>query len=362
MLGVIRCPGRMRPRLLRPDNVTPPARTPWGGRKILDRYKRGLELGDAALLPIAGESWEVSVEPTFLSRLADDGTLLADAIAADPEAWLGRAVAERWGQTPLLVKLVDAAAPLSVQVHPRGDEPALRPDESGKAESWYILDAEPGAGVYLGFGDGVSRREVGACLHGGGRLNELMSFVPVAPGDMFLIPAGTAHAVGGGVTLLEPQFVAPGRRGVTYRYWDWNRRYDEHGGLSATGTPRELHVARSLEATDWDAAPGLDVARACRAEPRQLGNGSLGRTLVADWPYFAVERWAGQGALEVPAPGTLFAVVCVAGAAEIRTEAGACAIRRGQSMVVPCAAGALEVTSRPLGDEDAVELLVTRSN
>ena len=60
-----------------------------------------------------------------------------------------------------------------------------------------------------------------------------------------------AHAVGRGVTLVEPQYVAPGRRGVTLRYWDWNRRYDAHGKQDANGQARELHVERALEVTDW---------------------------------------------------------------------------------------------------------------
>src|SRR5690606_32023453 len=106
----------MKPSLLRPDNITSPARTPWGGRKILDHYKRGLELGAAAALPLAGESWEISVEPSFPSRLAEGGALLGAVIAADPVGWLGREAARRHGgQTPLLVKLLDTAQSLSVQ-------------------------------------------------------------------------------------------------------------------------------------------------------------------------------------------------------------------------------------------------------
>lgn len=355
----------MRQRLLRPDNVTPPARTPWGGRKLLDHYKRGLMLDPAvAALPLVGESWEISVEPSFPSRFADDDTLLAQAIARDPEAWLGSAVAARHGgQTPLLVKLLDAAANLSVQVHPAEDDPGLAPDESGKLESWYILDAEPGAGVYLGFQSGVGRRDVEDCLRKRSALAKLMNFVPVTRGDAFFIRAGIVHAVGAGVTLVEPQFVTPARRGVTYRYWDWNRCYDEGGQLSATGEPRALHVERCLEVTAWNAERGHTAVDMCRARPRVLDEGPLSRTLVADWPYFAVERWAGKGSLTLPAQGTMLAIVCVAGRAEIVTESGKETIRLGQSMVVPQAAGALRVQSLADagGRDTGVEIIATRS-
>lgn len=349
----------MQPRRLRPDNLTPPTRTPWGGRKILDTYKRDLHLGQARSMPLVGESWEVSVEPSFPSRLEGTSETLADLIAAHPNAWLGAKVAGRYGgQTPLLVKLLDTAANLSVQVHPAEDDPALGPGESGKPELWYILAANEGAGVYLGFAEGVTRRDVELCLRCDGPLDALMNFVEVKRGDAFLIEAGTAHAIGAGVTLAEPQFVTPGRHGITYRYWDWNRRYDARGMPSDTGDPRQLHVERSLAVTNWEQVRGRVGVEACRVTPKRLIDTSLCRELLVACSYFVVERWAGHGHLEVPALGTLLALTCVGGAAEIMSERGACDLVCGQSMVVPAVAGALRVTARP---ESAVELIVTRS-
>jgi mannose-6-phosphate isomerase len=362
----------MRPRCLRPDNLTPPTRTPWGGRKILDHYKRGLDLGAAASLSRAGESWEISVEPSFPSRLAGDDVLLDQAIAADPVAWLGpEGKARHGGQTPLLVKLLDAADNLSVQVHPDASEPALDAGESGKPEGWYIVEAEPGAGLYLDFRDGVERADVEACLRQGGALDPLMNFVPVSAGDAFRIRSGTVHAVGAGVTLVEPQFVIPGCRAVTYRYWDWNRRYDARGEVSPEGSPRPLHIDRSLAVTRWQGPRGAAAVDACRQRPTLVTPGPLARALVMLCPYFVLERWAGHGVLEVAAQGVLQAVVCVAGAARVHTERGAADIRCGQSMVIPAAGGAVQVSSQPMPmamDSDAagavdgpVELLVTRA-
>ena len=371
----------MRPRLLRADNFTPATRTPWGGRHILDHYKRGLDLArpqagdDPAVMAVCGESWEISVEPSFPSRLADDDTLLAVAIAAEPERWLGpAAVARGLEQTPLLVKIVDAREQLSVQVHPAIDDPLLAEHESGKLEVLFVLrTSSDDAGVYLGFRDGVSRDHVEQCLRSGGRLDQLMNFVPVRCGDALTIEAGTVHAIGAGVTLLEPQYVSPGRSGVTYRFWDWNRRYDGHGVQSEDGQPRPLHIDRALAVTDWDGPRGQELLDRCRSRsspPRPPSTAaSPCRQSIATSSRFAVERWSGAGALVIPAMDTLLGVVCIAGAGELSTAGGAVAIRRGQSAVVPAAAGDLTVVGHPENGsrggpaalEPGIDLLVAHS-
>ena len=344
----------MLPERLRPDNFTPPSRTPWGGTRILAQFKRGL--GIAAAHPEVGESWEISVEPSFPSRLARSDEPLAAAIARAPTAWLGQAVSEHHsGQTPLLVKLLDAADDLSVQVHPRDGDPALAADESGKPESWIVLEASPGAGLYLGLRDGVDRAAVERCLAEQGPLAELLTFVPVKAGDAFVIRAGLPHAIGRGVTLVEPQFVAPGRRGVTYRFWDWNRRYDVAGQLDPRGTPRALHVERSLAVTDWDAPRGQALIDSCRPRERVLEPGPVRRAETLAWEWFVVEQWLGTGTLHVGAAGTMLGLTCVGGSATIRTSEGSIELGCGQSCVVPAVAGDLEVAAREL------HLVATRS-
>ncbi len=319
---------------------------------------------------MCGESWEVSVEPSFPSRFADDDTLLGDAIGAAPAKWLGPSAAARGEtQTSLLIKLLDARESLSVQVHPAHDDPALGRDESGKTEAWYVLDAQDGAGIYLGFRDGVTRDRVERCLRDGGRLDDLMNFVAVAPGDAFVLEPGTVHAIAAGATLLEPQVVAPGRRGVTYRYWDWNRLYndqgvrcdDRHGPGGNPGKARPLHIERALAVTDWAGPRGNELVAACRSQPALLDDGSLRRERVAQSSRFILERWAGTGTLQVAAANTLVAAVCVAGSAQVRTSSGSEHIERGQSMVIPAAAGDIEVAASASGGAAGVELLVTRA-
>jgi hypothetical protein len=250
-------PPRNRPVVVRPDNFTPPERTPWGGRRIPERYKDGLVEVDAPV----GESWEISVEPDFPARIdgaASDqpgleGRLLDAHFHEDPVGWLGD---DSDLGCALLVKLLDAATPLSVQIHPGDDDPSLGPGQSGKPESWWILDADPGAGLFLGLEDGVDERSMRRAVESGEDVSALLHFVEVAPGDFFLIEAGTPHAIGAGVTLVEPQRVRPGRRGVTYRYWDWNRTYDDQGRPDPQGRPRALHLEEALACTRWDLPRG----------------------------------------------------------------------------------------------------------
>jgi len=338
-------PPPRRPERLRADNVTPPARTPWGGGKIVGCYKRRLGLGAGAA--VVGEAWEVSVEPSFPSRIARTGQPLSELVAADPAGWLGPVVAARFGgQTPLLVKLLDAAQNLSVQVHPAADDPALAPDESGKPEAWIILDAEPGAGIYLGLREHVTREAVEACLRDGGGLDALLNFVPVQADDVFVVEAGVVHAIGAGVTLVEPQLVIPGKRAVTYRFWDWDRRYDATGCPDPAGRPRELHLERALAVTAWDAPRGAVFVAGCRSAPVVLeagGGGRLNRTRLARTPWLVAERWRGEGTL-ILAVDSLVALVCVGGSAEIAAPDGAIMLRCGESAVVPVSATRIEVT------------------
>jgi mannose-6-phosphate isomerase class I len=324
-----------RPLLLRADNFTPPQRTPWGGRRIVEHLKSEERI--EAMGPI-GEAWELSVEPDFPSRLAD-GPLLDEILRAEP-ALLGREAP--LGSTALLVKLVDAADHLSLQIHPADGDPHLATDESGKPEAWYIVDAEPGAGLYLGFRQGVSREEVRERIEAGGRLDALMSFVPVNAGDLFLVEPGTAHAIGKGVLLLEPQRVTPGKRGVTYRYWDWNRRYDEEGRPSPTGIPRDLHLERALELTDWEGPRGRALVDRIRypSGTAQTRDSATVETLVSKTgplqsECFFLRRLAGSGRVELPVEDRLRAFTVLEGSAILSHGDERIEVRQGRTAAIP---------------------------
>lgn len=330
------------PALLRADNFTPPSRTPWGGERILREYKRGLLPGRAERR--VGESWEVSVEPDFPARL-EDGRLLSEYIAADPRGVLGAEADRGRDGTALLVKLIDAREPLSVQIHPADDYRGLAADEGGKPESWYVLDREPGAGLYLGFVPGTEEQAVRAALREGRTLEPLLRFVPVEPGDFFLIDAGTPHAIGGGLTLVEPQYVTPGRRGVTYRYWDWNRRYDANGREDPSGSARPLHVQHALEVTAWERvrAPNFVEAIRVRAGAPDLEGRATSLPLAGlgalPSEFLQVLRLAGTGSVALPTLDRMLAITVVAGSLRV----GGLHIERGRSAVVPARLGGANV-------------------
>jgi mannose-6-phosphate isomerase class I len=339
-------PHPLTPLLLGVDNFTPKARTPWGGRRIAGLYKRELlGLGPAAEAPLVGESWELSVEPDFPSRVAG-GRSLPELFAEDPEGYLGPAEAELGGAR-LLVKLLDAAEPLSVQIHPSDGAPGLADDEGGKPEAWYVIERDPGAGLYVGLREGVTEDRLRTAIEAGEDVSTLFFFVPVEPGDFFVIEAGTPHAIGAGVTLVEPQRVLPGRRGLTYRYWDWNRRYAPDGSPSPSGEPRALHLDEALATTAW--AGPREEALLARI---RLRTGSA----TVDAPPFLealagpggavrstdliVARITGTGTLSLPTDERLRGLTVIAGAITLRGDGFEVTVSRGATAVLPAGLGA----------------------
>lgn len=307
------------PVLLQIDNFTPQTRTPWGGTRIVETLKP--ELAPQTV----GESWELSVEPDFPSRLAGEVTTLDAHIRANPDAWLGDEAADGRHSTALLVKLLNAASPLSVQIHPGDDDPLLAPGASGKPEAWYVVEAQAGAGLYIGLTEACTEARLAEAIASeGGNVPALLNFVEVQRGDFFLIGAGTPHAIGAGVTLIEPQRVLPGRRGITYRYWDWDRRYDA-SGVPVTGdggTPRTLHRQDALRVTAWQAPRGAACLEACHRADRRLdlaGPASqirlAGAEGIAAVPSDAlrIDRIAGTGTLAFSPQRRLSGITVFAG-------------------------------------------------
>ncbi|MFW2383231.1 MAG: class I mannose-6-phosphate isomerase [Acidimicrobiales bacterium] len=312
-------------------------RTPWGGTQLA--ALKGLK-SDAA--QVVGESWEVSVEPSFPSLLAASGEALGTLIAEDPLHWLGSDAA--LGNTSLLVKLLDTADLLSLQVHPGDDHPDLLATESGKPESWYVVAAEVGAGIYLGWKEGITESDVREAISNEGDLTSILNFVEVSEGDFFVIATGTPHAIGPGLMLVEPQRILPGRSGVTYRYWDWNRRYDQDGKQSDQGEPRRLHIEAALAVTRFDGARGeafvTQVMR--RAGPADLEK-AVSFSALSDpdvkgalrFPALSVGRIAGTGQLTLPRSDAFRAVTVVAGSISMDGETAG----SGRSMVLAAGGG-----------------------
>lgn len=193
------------------------------------------------------ECWEASTVPSSVSIIANGplaGKDLASVIAREGAAVLGEAVCNEYGgKMPLFVKFIQANRDLSIQVHPNDALAAERHNTFGKTEMWYIIDAEPGATLFSGFSHHISKEEYCRRVKDG-TICDVLARHEVHPGDVFYIPAGRVHAIGGGITLAEVQQTSD----VTYRIFDYNRP-----GLD--GKPRQLHTEQALDAIDFSVSP-----------------------------------------------------------------------------------------------------------
>ena len=231
------------------NNFTPLKRTPWAGRLIASQIKN--EFVEDPQNTRIGESWEFSCDPDFPSLVLPSQTKLLEWVQQNNSRVFSKEqIATESNKVELLIKLLNPASPLSLQVHPSDDDANLKPDECGKPESWLVLHAVPGAGIYLGFSQSYAKQEIAAALKSGCDLTEYLNFIAVKPGDYFEILPGVTHAIGPGVVLLEPQRTLQGKKGKTFRMWDWGRIYDENGESDANGQPRELHIDQALKIID----------------------------------------------------------------------------------------------------------------
>lgn len=137
------------------------------------------------------------------------------------------------------MKLIDSKTDLSVQVHPNDTYALKNENQFGKTEMWHILNAEPGAGIYLGFKRDTSEKEVRETVLSH-TIVSLLNFIPVKKGDTFFVPSGTVHAIGGGITLIEIQQNST----LTYRLYDYGR-------IGKDGKPRELHLEKALNVISY---------------------------------------------------------------------------------------------------------------
>jgi mannose-6-phosphate isomerase len=212
----------------------------WGGRS-LEQLER--------ILPSEGtiaESWEIAAHQDGTTPVDNGpyaGKLLTQVQADLGLDLVGRhcAWAQKRAKFPLLVKLLDAERRLSVQVHPP-DAYALAHEgsELGKTEMWVVLHAEPGAEVILGVKAGTTRQAFRQAIENG-HLEPHLHYVPVKAGDHICVPAGTLHAIMGGLLMVEIQQ----NSNTTYRVYDWNR-------LGADGKPRPLHIDKALDVIDFE--------------------------------------------------------------------------------------------------------------
>lgn len=329
----------LAPIPLDPENFTPLARTPWAGRQIDLLFKsKGIDRSPRLI----GESWEASCDPAFPSRIVGTDENLSTFISNNRQACLSQSlVAKGVENCEILVKLLNASEPLSLQLHPEDRDPNLTAGECGKPESWLVLHAEQNAGIYLGFKELISGSTLREKLQRGSDLAPLLQFVPVKAGDYFEINPGVVHAVGPGITLLEPQRVIPGKSGKTYRLWDWNRRYLADGSRDdQKGLGRELHIEPSLRILEKSSAQGQELLSSCSKSPmiHALAGASLSVYPAND--YYQVFHFRGGDSateLEVSLDGGFAIWLQLRGQAEIQGPAGSQKIGKGEPFFLPSA-------------------------
>ena len=209
----------------------------WGGKKLksLLNKKHASE--------ICGESWEISGYEGQVS-VVSEGFLQGNELPELVEIYMGDLVGDKVFETfglqfPLLIKFIDAAEMLSIQVHP-GDTMAYELHKSfGKTEMWYVLQADEGSSLISGFRSRLDKKTYTNLLEKG-ELESALNYEKVSKGDVFFIPAGRVHAIGPGILLAEIQQNSD----ATYRIYDFNRK-------DAQGQLRELHTREALDAIDF---------------------------------------------------------------------------------------------------------------
>ncbi len=276
----------------------------WGRRDLRPWY--GAEATAGRTQPV-GEAWLTGPE-----CVVETGALAGQ----DAEGGVGRGGVSAAGED------VVSEEKLSVQVHPDDAQAQAMGQARGKTECWYVLEAEPGAAVALGLKEGATAEKIRAAV-ADGSMEEWMRWLPVSAGDMVFVDAGTVHAIGPGVVLLETQQTCD----VTFRLYDYGR-------------PRELHLEQGLGVMKMETGAGKVAARA-------MDGAGSGFVRLIEERYFVVDRFevGAGGEVAVPTLGVGCLVGLKGSAAVIGGPEGQVELRPGQAVVVPVEVGTVSVRS-----------------
>ena len=292
---------------------------PWGGSR-LSAYGKDLPAGVRI-----GESWEVADLPADVaphlpetaSRIATGdhaGSTLAELIDRHGRALMGDASPTSDGRFPLLVKLLDAAEPLSIQVHPDASYVATHPEARLKTESWYLIDADDDTDIYLDVRPGVTIDDLEAAF-GTREMVDLLATKAAIAGAFHHVPAGLIHALGAGCLVAEVQTPSD----TTYRMYDWSSEFGRDR--------RPLHREESLRS-----------ARLHPSDAFSLESSTVSRSLIAADHYSMVEHRVGGSVIVSDDGGPVVAMVT-----EGRGRLGSLDLDRGSTVVIPASATDREV-------------------
>ncbi|MFD2585296.1 type I phosphomannose isomerase catalytic subunit [Croceitalea marina] len=297
----------------------------WGGEKLQKLFNK------PSKTETTGESWELSGVKGDVSKVANgelSGTSLNQLIEDYSEKLLGESVVNRFGKEfPILIKFIDAKEDLSIQLHPNDELAKERHDSFGKTEMWYIMDADPGANLIVGFNKNLEKQEYKSSLENN-TLLDLLNYEPVKEGDTFFINTGKVHAIGAGVLLAEIQQTSD----ITYRVFDFNRK-DKDGNL------RELHTDLALDAIDFSKKDDFRVVY--DREKNKVNK-------MVDCPYFKTNiiDLDSDLNLDITARDSFSIYMCVSGSATIENEFGSSSIQKGETVLIAASSDILKITTK----------------
>jgi len=287
----------------------------WGGTKLKT------DLGKTNLpTDTTGESWELSAVPGDVSVVKEGayaGKPLSELLEKFPEEILGSKIHKQFGtQFPLLFKFLDAREDLSIQVHPNDELAKERHNSFGKTEMWYVMQADEGARIIVGFKHKSSADEYVQHL-GDKNLIEILNEVPVKKGDVFFLETGTIHAIGAGIVIAEIQQTSD----ITYRIYDWDR-------VDANGKGRELHVQQALDAMNYNTT---ETQKYYAQEPNKSN-------VMVDCPYFTTSFLPLDGNTAVSKDGNSFTVyICTEGDFSVAFDEKKYDFSKGDTILIPAA-------------------------
>lgn len=311
----------------------------WGGNKI----KSVLGI-DFAPLPNCGEAWVLSGVDGNQTGIVN-GFLAGNDLNELVEVYMGDLVGdkvyERFGdEFPILVKFIDAADYLSIQVHPDDELAAKRNIGYGKSEMWYIIDADPGAELISGFSEKVDQQTYLKHLNDKS-LKQILNAEKVTAGDVFYMPAGRVHALGPGIFLAEIQQTSD----TTYRIYDWDR-------VDSEGKSRELHIEEALDAIDFNVYDDYKS----QYQPKQNGTATL-----VNSPFFTTSLIQLDQALakDYSELDSFVIYVCVCGSVTIvhdgETEPQV-TISQGEAILLPASIDRVDII--PSSDSKLLEVYI----
>lgn len=285
----------------------------WGGNKICQLKNI------AQPEPNIGESWEISAVPGHESVVSEGtykGMNLLELIDRFGAELLGKKVMDRYnGKFPLLIKLIDAADNLSVQVHPDDALAQKRHNSLGKTEMWYIMQSDNGAKIYAGLNTEMTADDYVKRV-AEGTFAETLAAHSSAPDDVFFLPAGRVHAIGAGNLLAEIQESSD----ITYRIYDYDRR-------DAAGNPRELHTEQAKDAIDYTVYSEYKNAPV----PADVVDCE-----IVKCDHFTTDRILLNGELSFDLDNTSFTILmCLDGEVSVKCHDGEMTISTGTTVLIP---------------------------